>query len=99
MASIRTIWQKTRLRKTAILDTKAPTKALEAKESAMSNNEISKDLKNSNEDNYDVAGDYKSSGYKSLGYKSAQNKQPQKLNEDEPLMSGLLEDQIDNLHR
>ena len=72
---------------------KSADKSLRAKESAMSNNEISKDLKNSNEDNHDVA-----SGYKSSGYKSAQNKQPQKLNEDEPLISGLLEDQIDNLN-
>ncbi|MBA6243870.1 MULTISPECIES: lipocalin family protein [Psychrobacter] len=68
-------------------------KSPRAKESAMSDNEISKDLKNSNEDNHDVA-----SGYKSPGYKSARNKPPQKLNEDEPLMSGLLEDQVDNLN-
>jgi len=72
---------------------KSADKSPRAKESAMSNNEISKDLKNSNEDNPDVA-----SGYKSSGYKSVRNKQPQKLNEDEPLMSGLLEDQIDNLN-
>jgi len=68
---------------------KSADNSLRAKESAMSNNKISKDLKNSNEDNHDVAG----------GYKSAQNKQPQELNDDEPLMSGLLEDQIDNLNR
>ena len=72
---------------------KSADNSLRAKESAMSNNEISKDLKNSNEDNHDVV-----SGYKSSGYKSSPKKQPQKLNEDEPLMSGLLEDQMDNLN-
>jgi len=49
----------------------------------MSNSETNKDLKNSGDAQGNMASGYKRS---------------QKLNEDEPLMSGLLEDQIDNLN-
>ncbi|MGP9556854.1 lipocalin family protein [Psychrobacter sp. AOP7-A1-24] len=64
-----------------------------AQQTNQASNDASYDRDRSNDDSHDMASSYKSSGYKSLREK--QNKKP---NEDEPLMSGQLDDEIDDLN-